>query len=1089
MGPKDNKEHLNFHQEEALTPDSPTPVSEVSDTPAAGEPVAVKKRFTLYDFVRDPVFRDVVMGVGLALVFVVLVFLLFKGYADSKAVEKMASQQRTLYAGGLAVLLAGLFVIWLGLQTSKQPLGERPVWFFPLLSGLLTLYGMGLAYIFLGIWPIGDKTCMIVDMHHQYAPLLNKLRNMLLNGSSPFYSFELGLGASFLPAFGYYLASPLNLLLVLFSENLLPEGIFVITLIKNTLCGVTFAICVQYIYRRRTAAIPVVSMMFAMSMYMLAYSWNIMWLDAVMMLPLVVMGFEHLMRTGKYLPYVLSLAYALYANYYIAYMVCLFMVLYFIVYLLRQKRTAVYAQASFVRFFIGSLLGGGLAMFLVLPVFLSLGQTSAAGGELPKLAANFDMFNLLGRHLYQVTPTIRSGNLPNIYCGILTVFLVPVFGMCKAIPARRRVAYIGLVFVLGFSMVINQIDMIWHGLHAPNDLPYRFSFIYSFVLLLIAYEVLMNLDKVELKALVMSLIGIIAYLAIEERFGDEVYDTNSIYFSLLLVAAYFAISLLISKRYMLPRVGYCLLLVVVAAEMVTNASQTIKTLDSNEYYTMHEHYVDNETTRAIQKALATAKSIGDGEANGAFYRLEFAPRRTAMDTAMFNYRGITSFASSNSYYATRFMGALGYAVNGVNSYLYKGFNAPIDSLMGIKYVVLQSKVDNHPQLRLLTSERVNDVVYYIYENTTALPVAFRANKELREYFSNYFNPIPSQNRLFQAMTGDTRELLESVQVTLSDLNSEDVRISDKTAFTFYAQEKNSIANFQVNIPEDGNYYIYVDCRAAKGIEVNFGPVSQSITPHEPYFVDAIGLKAGDVVNINIRADNTCSGNVYVVRLNEQVFEDIITTLRVDGLQVTRFTDDTITGTINASREGVMFTSIPYDPGWTVRVDGKKVETFGIDLAGPRKNNPTATDEQLIESGQGAMLGFYIPAGQHTVEYSFRPKGLVPGIIISLISLGLLVIMALFTGRLAHRVPANTAWANLFDTTDLDGQAPEKAAGHVRLEDLAKSNQAELEAALNPPTSEETGAPAPDTGEGVDAPDQAAGEGMDSPDQPAEDVNS
>ena len=110
---------------------------------------------------------------------------------------------------------------------------HRKRWFFPVISGLLGMFCMTLAYAYLGVWPLGESSVLTVDMHHQYAPLLAQLRDMIINGGSPFYTFEVGLGASFIPLFGYYLASPFNLLLVLFPKSMLNEGILVITLLKN----------------------------------------------------------------------------------------------------------------------------------------------------------------------------------------------------------------------------------------------------------------------------------------------------------------------------------------------------------------------------------------------------------------------------------------------------------------------------------------------------------------------------------------------------------------------------------------------------------------------------------------------------------------------------------------------------------------------------------------------------------------------------------------------------------------------------------------------------------------------------------------
>ncbi len=244
------------------------------------------------------------------------------------APDLSTESQRVLYPVGIATLISGMATLWLskqmglfdGLDPEDEGYGKS---FFPILSGFLALMAMSLAYVYVGMWPVGNKCAMIVDMHHQYAPLLQQLRDTLAHGDSLLYSFDLGMGASFIPLIGYYSASPFNLLLLLFPSKLLPEALLVITLLKNMLTAALMAVCLQYVYKKRTYAIPVISVMFSMMMYLIAYSWCIMWLDCVMILPLVVLGFEKLMRENKPLTYVLSLAYALYVNYFIAFMLCL----------------------------------------------------------------------------------------------------------------------------------------------------------------------------------------------------------------------------------------------------------------------------------------------------------------------------------------------------------------------------------------------------------------------------------------------------------------------------------------------------------------------------------------------------------------------------------------------------------------------------------------------------------------------------------------------------------------------------------------------------------------------------------------------
>ena len=182
--------------------------------------------------------------------------------------------------------------------------------------------------------------------------------------------------------------------------------------------------------RRRTGrndySTVVFASFYALGGFSIAYNWNVMWLDGVALLPLVVLGLEHMLHTGRFLPYALLLALALYANYYIGFMLCLFLVLYFLQWLLRHPRSAGALTRACGRFAGASLLAGGLAAFLLVPTALALSRTSAAGGTMPSFDSNFPLFELLGRMFYGASPTIRSGNLPNVYCGVIAVLLLPV---------------------------------------------------------------------------------------------------------------------------------------------------------------------------------------------------------------------------------------------------------------------------------------------------------------------------------------------------------------------------------------------------------------------------------------------------------------------------------------------------------------------------------------------------------------------------------------------------------------------------------------------------------------------------------------
>lgn len=876
--------------------------------------------------------------------------------------------QAVYHLGGGAVLSA---VITCFVATFMGDEREKSVWFCPLMAAGLSLCLLMLGYIYIGVWPLGDKSVMIVDLHHQYAPLHSELRSLLLHGGNFTYSFHIGLGANFIPTFSYYLASPFNWLLVLAPERYLPDMILLIILLKNALAAGAAAACVQYLTRRRTADVIAIAILYALMSYMLAYSWNIMWLDVVALTPLVVLAMERLLDGHSGVAYVLLLALALFVNYYIGFMLCIFLVLYFVVWTLREARTGRVIGRGFCRFAIGSLLGGGLAATLLVPTAFALMRTSAAGGGVPEFETNFPLFDLLGRLYTGATPTIRSGNLPNIYCGVVTVLLLPIYFSQRSIPLRRRLTYGGLLAVLCVSCTVNQWDLLWHGLHSPNDLPYRFSFLLSFACLLIAAQTLSHWNGITAKQILFSLAGSALYLVVWEKFGGEnAPDPFWLYINLLLLAVYAGI-LLFTVRGLSRRAGAGLLLVIVTAELLIGNGTTLSALNRNEYYTAHDDYMDNDKTAATDMAVRRTEEIAEADGQ-VFYRMEYLPRDTCMDTALHHYNGITTFASSNPYQTTLFMGDLGYAINGVNSYLYNSFVAPCDALFGIRYVILDVELENHPQLKLRDKVAVRAQVRYIYENTASLPVGYYVPATITQYSGTDYAPFWNQNRLYAAMTGenDAEVYRDVVTESASDYSS----ISG-SAFTKSAEENTAI--YTARITEKGQYFCYVDCRAADNITVETRDVSESpmntwsVTPYEPYIIDCGTLSSEESVCISINGKDMLTGNIYVVRLDTEETDKYIGTLAENGLHITEAAATRLAGTVTAPADGALYLSIPYDTGWTVVVDGEKANTFALDAT--------------VDGDDGALLCADLSAGTHDVELRYRAPGQWLGIGIAAVS--------------------------------------------------------------------------------------------------------
>jgi len=439
--------------------------------------------------------------------------------------------------------------------------------------------------------------------------------------------------------------------------------------------------------------------------------------------------------------------------------------------------------------------------------------------------------------------------------------------------------------------------------------------------------------------------------------------------------------------------------VFVFAEVTANASVLIQQLDANEYFTerndrdgsigfVTDYEVNDRTVELVEGFL---------EEDDNMYRMEFLPRKTCNDPALFNYSGITVFASSNPKATTSLMGRLGYAVNGVNSYLYKNYTPVSDSLMGIKYVVLQTPSVDYTDLAY-TGQSVIDEngSRYVYQNLTALSKAYLVRNNIVNWNWQSDNPYHVQNSFVTNATGidgnvwNMMEYSASTDGTVtSDYSSVtgyncDVNIND-TFFSMSGTGDSDSYEFTVtrNVTEDGMFSIYVDCRAANSISIRCNNGTYSSSPNEPNTIDLGPLPAGTTVDVTIRTDlRSVVGNVFLASVNDDVFHQAIDELSEGQMYDVVYKEGNISGKVNcqSSNGQLMFTSITYDSGWRVKVDGERVDTFAL--------------------GDG-LLCFAVPKGEHTIQMTFLPTGLIAGIVISVVCLLILLVLV---------IPAWRAWA-------------------------------------------------------------------------------
>lgn len=819
-----------------------------------------------------------------------------------------------------------------------------------------------ITYVTCTIYPVGNRSLLIIDLFHQYAPFLSDLQDRFSSFSSMLYSWAGGLGTSYLPLYAYYLASPLNIISVIFPKQHLPELVLVLTLLKIGMAGAFFAYYLKSIHKEQGLMTVAFALLYSLSSYVLVFSWNIMWMDAIYLLPLIMLGLVRLIRDNRGLLFCITLAIALFSNFYMAIFICIFIALYFPVCLFSNqniKKPSILIKRT-LKFTGYSIMAAGLSAVLLLPTYFALKLSSAADDIFPnKLTNYFDLFDYITRHFTATLPSVREG-MPNLYSGIIVLILIPVYFMSRSVRLKEKLWNIALLLILIVSFNTNILNFIWHGFHFPNQIPYRFSFVYIFLVLSLSYRGFKSLNEFTGKQLGAICIAVLGLVVLSQKFDDLSMDYVTLYVSIAFIIIYAAA--LTADRHMTIKPSFKLLflVIVITVEVLTNTLITTHKIDFLEGYSNRDGYSDGKVVMQLREQIEAIKAK-----DKSFYRMEILPPKTTNDPYLYNYRGLSLFSSTSPLLPVRMMKNLGYHSNSINSYKYEGSTPILDSLFGIKYLIFRSvdlKESIYEQIAAVDKIKV-------FENKFVIPLGFMAKKELENYRSFSSNPFDAQNELVENICGVDKIMvpIEQIQGTNSNLTFSS---SGTKFFSFKRSNKDidSIARVKFKVTKDQQVYLYYRAPSntkgtgsitVEGKKIDFNPKHTSL-------VNIGFCKSGASLELQINFEKTSaesgSFELYSSGIDRQAFENAMTLIQKSSLTIDSYTDTRVLGHVDAKDSGFMAMSIPYDKGWHVKVDDKEIKTSAID---------------------NCLLGFSLPEGRHRIELWFVPDKYIIGLMITL----------------------------------------------------------------------------------------------------------
>ncbi len=829
------------------------------------------------------------------------------------------------------------------------------------LAFFVPIFIMILIYLIRDIYPFGNQMYLRSDMYHQYAPFYQELANKLKNGDSLLYTWDVGMGMNFIGLAAYYLASPMNLILGFFTGEHIIEVMSSLIIFKMGLASLSVTWYLTKHFQTKSMFTAIFGICYALSSYYCAFSWNIMWLDCMALLPLILLGIERLVAEGKYKLYCISLGLAIFSNYYIAIMLCIFSVIYFIYsYLVYPgKKDWRFMLNRGVRFGLFSLLSGGMAACLVLPEYNALMLTASGEFDFPDQLGNyFSVMDMLSRSLMNVDVSIFEPHDPNLYCSILVFLLMPLYWLSKKIRLSEKIGKTVILAIFLFSFNMNIPDYIWHGFHFPNSLACRESFIYIFMVLVMSYEALHHIKEFSNREMYGAFaVSAALFFLLEELYVSEDYSFSIIYVSFVFLALYLMI--LCTYRHPRAKKGMMmyLLFVIVVAECVVNANETGFSTTGRDYY-----LTDNA-------AIETLKGAAEQDAAGdtLFYRMEKYERRTKNDQAWHQYRGMSTFSSTAVKAVGDYYNELGLQQS-YNAYAFYGATPLTSAMFSVRYVLSNEERDSYPTEELLAQEAVNsESSVYLYKNRYTLPIGFMLDREAAEEWEEEIgNPFVIQNK-FAEYTADVYDLFTPLMTEESGDQIE-ISVEEDSDVYFYVYTSNVEKTVAAIYDEEGNYV-----GGETFTNTNHKYICHLGNVAEGYSVELTGKdEDGDDMSLM----------VYAYSFDSDKMERVYEKLNRGGLELTSFEDTFLEGTVTAEEDGLLYLSISYEDGWTALVDGKEVETVPV---------------------HEAMLGVPVSAGTHKVSLRYSPAGFQLGLIISISSICLFILIAIgeFVWRRTH----------------------------------------------------------------------------------------
>ena len=805
-----------------------------------------------------------------------------------------------------------------------------------LLAFLFPVLIFTLGFALKGVYPFGENSALVVDGVHQYTAFYRELSEQLGKGTGWTWSAH-AMGYNFYGLFCYYLCSPFSFLILLFMKFMyVNEAVTAVILIKAGLCSVSMAWYSGKKYPGRGSMAVSLGCMYALSDFLIGYYSNVMWLDCIMLLPVLAYLIEKLVHTGKWRGYCLVLGYCILTSYYMGFMLCTFAAFYYLAELAAAESGR---RPEKIRFSLLKFAGASV------PGIAAVSRTAAAEEAGTGLSGVYgDIWKQLGALFEDSLSFVKSGDQGdvNLYCGCAVLLFAGIYFLNKEIRTAEKIVT-GILIVLYFAGIhITALNLLFHGLHKPVGIPNRFVFILIFLLLKMSCDAWGNVEN-------ESTGRIFAGLIAAEGFCIVVGIKSGNIWGLLLTAGVLAVFFLVmwTERYIcgklsghafccveIRKLGCLVLAVLILAE--TGIHGIVSITDNGT--ANRDIYVESE-----QEVCGLLESAGVDQVD---YRAAIVNPLVRNEEMLYQLNGISMYSSTNTEVMWDFVKNMGFE-NLENRFQYAGSTEVTDMLLGIRYLFCRNTRKLHTVYKKIGESQSFD----LYENPRALKSGYMVSDSVLDYAMEGTDPLEVQNRLLSGIAGKRLYKMQTV-------SSEAVWAGT--------------VDFDISLKEGEHGYLYIPGTEPETVTIN--GQEQKSDYWNNNFLD-LGTYDTDTV-VHVTAETGMQETVLGT-YRESDLDEIYEMLSSRQMDLKNRK-----GTIAAAKDGMLLLSIFYDPDMQIYVDGKKVDGKSIQgLTGVKLSAGTHTVTMKYRTPglqAGAVLSILIAGILGILWYISRRKAGISG---------------------------------------------------------------------------------------------------------------